>query len=88
MSTKLIVDVSLGQFLRTQRLSKGYTQVDVVRLAHLLGSNMSESTYSKIEQGKRNIFMTDFVILKVILNFSYDSVFQEFENSLDIDLIR
>jgi len=43
---KLILDVSLGDKLKTYRKIKNFTQSDVVRKAGLLGSTMSESTFS------------------------------------------
>ena len=39
-----------------------------------MGSNMSRSTYSKIETGTRNIRISDFIALKQI----YDVDFSEF----------
>ena len=80
--TKFILDIPIGDKLRHYRKIKGYTQMDVVRKAHLYGSNLSESAYSKIEQGTRNIFSSDFVILKLILGFTYDDLFKDFEESL------
>lgn len=79
---KLILDVSLGDKLKSYRKIKNYTQSDVVRKAGLLGSRMSESTYSKIEQGNRNIFISDLIILKVVLDFSYDDLFGDYEKSI------
>lgn len=76
---KLILDVSLGDKLKLIGKLK-FTQSDVVRKAGLLGSTMSESTYSKIEQGNRNIFISDLIILKVVLGFSYDDLFGDYEN--------
>lgn len=80
--TKIILDLSIGEKLRHYRSLKRYTQMDVVRKANLLGSTMSESTYSKIEQGTRNIFASDLVILKIVLGFSYEDLFSDFENSI------
>lgn len=82
MSTKLILDISIGTKLKNYRTLKGYTQMDVVRKANLYGSSMSESTYSKIEQGTRNIYASDLVILKLILDCTYDDIFQDFERQL------
>ena len=79
---KLILDVSLGDKLKTYRKIKNFTQSDVVRKAGLLGSTMSESTYSKIEQGNRNIFISALIILKVVLGFSYDDLFGDYEKSI------
>lgn len=80
--TKLILNISVGEKLKTFRKRKGYTQMQVVREANLYGSFMSESTYSKIEQGTRNIFVSDLIILKLVLEFSYDELFLDFENSI------
>lgn len=80
--TKLILDIAIGEKLRVFRTRKGYTQMEVVRKANLYGSTMSESTYSKIEQGSRNIYVSDLVILKLVLNFSYEDLFKEFEDTI------
>ena len=80
--TKIILDVNIGETLKTCRKRAGYTQMDVVRKANLYGSKMSESTYAKIEQGSRNIFASDLVILKLVLGFSYEDIFRDFENSV------
>ena len=80
--TKIILDLCIGETLKTFRKRAGYTQMDVVCKANLYGSNMSESTYSKIEQGNRNIFASDLVILKLVLGFSYEDLFGDFENSV------
>ena len=80
--TKIILDVHIGETLKAFRKRAGYTQMDVVRKANLYGSKMSESTYSKIEQGSRNIFASDLVILKLVLGFSYEDLFGDFEDSV------
>lgn len=79
---KIILDIHIGEILKTFRKRAGYTQMDVVRKANLYGSRISESTYSKIEQGSRNIFASDLVILKLVLGFSYEDIFGAFENSV------
>lgn len=80
--TKLILDIGIGEKLKNFRKRAGYTQMDVVRKANLYGSKISESTYSKIEQGSRNIFASDLVILKLVLGFSYESLFEDFEKHI------
>lgn len=80
--TKIILDIYIGEILKTFRKHLGYTQMDVVRKANLYGSKMSESTYAKIEQGSRNIYASDLVILKLVLGFSYEDLFEKFENSI------
>lgn len=80
--TKIILDICIGETLKTFRKRVGYTQMEVVQKAHLYGSKMSESTYSKIEQGSRNIHVSDLVILKLVLGFSYEDLFKKIENSI------
>ena len=36
---------------------------------------MSQSNYALIESGKRNIFLSDLITIKEILNISYDELF-------------
>ena len=84
--SKFILDMSLCENLKYYRKLKGYTQMDVVREANLYGSTMSESTYSKIEQGNRNIFISDFIILKLVLGFTYDELFQNLENIITLQV--
>lgn len=80
--TKINLDLTIGTKLKEFRVAKGYTQMDVVRKLNLYGSNMSESTYSKIEQGVRNIYLTDLILLKIVLELNYDELFGEFETEL------
>lgn len=80
--TKINLDIPLGEKLKMFRKRKGYTQMDVVRKVNLYGSTMSESTYSKIEQGTRNIYASDLVILRLVLGFSYDELFGGFEETI------
>lgn len=71
-------DVSIGENLRKLREQAGYSQSQLVAKLHLTGSNMSRSTYSKIETGTRNIRISDFIALKMI----YDIDFSEFFTDL------
>lgn len=71
-------DISIGENLRKLREQSGYSQSQLVAKLHLMGSNMSRSTYSKIETGTRNIRISDFIALKVI----YDVDFSEFFTGL------
>lgn len=80
--TKINLDIPLGEKLKMFRKRKGYTQMDVVRKVNLYGSTMSESTYSKIEQGTRNIFASDLIILRLVLGFTYDELFGGFEEAI------
>lgn len=68
-------DISIGENLRILRERFGYSQSKLVIKLHLMGSNMSRSTYSKIEKGNRNIRISDFLALKQIYDVDYSEFF-------------
>lgn len=72
---KIIPNDGLGKQLKEYRKIKGYTQMELVAKMYQYGSVLSESGYAKIEQGCRNIHMDDLAILKIILGFEYQSIF-------------
>lgn len=69
-------DISIGPNLRKLRESAGYSQSELVTKLHLLGSDMSRSTYSKIETGTRNIRIGDFIALKIVFDVDYSLFFE------------
>ena len=79
MYGKLILNIPIGVKLKQYRVRQKLTQVEVVRRANLYGSSLTESAYSKLEQGNRNILLSDLIILKLILGFDYEDLFGENE---------
>lgn len=73
---RFLQDISIGENLRKLREQFGYSQSQLVAKLHLLGSNMSRSTYSKIETGNRNIRISDFIALKSIYNVDFSAFFE------------
>ena len=69
-------DVNMGKNFRKLRLQHKYSQEELVAKLNLLGSNMSRSTYSKIETGNRNIRISDFIALKMIYNVDFSVFFE------------
>lgn len=69
-------DVNIGKNLRKLRLQHNYSQEELVAKLNLFGSNMSRSTYSKIETGSRNIRISDFIALKMIYNVDFSVFFE------------
>lgn len=70
-----IQDVNIGNNLRSLREQFGYSQYRLVVKLQLMGSNMSRSTYSKIENGNRNIRISDFLALKQIYDVDFSAFF-------------
>ena len=76
---KLLQDknVYIGKNLKWLRLEKGMSQMDMVTKIQLYGRNMSRANYAHIEQGIRNIYVSDLILIKEILAVSYDEIFAE-----------
>ncbi len=68
-------DINIGNNLKTLRKRFGYSQSELVTKLQLMGSNVSRSTYSKIEAGTRNIRISDFIALKQIYNVDFSEFF-------------
>lgn len=73
---KLLQDMSIGQNLQKLRTKAGMTQMAVVAQLQILGSKMDRTTYVKIENGVRNIKISDLVALKAIFNVPFDAFFE------------
>lgn len=65
----------LGRHLRDIRISKGLTQEKVAARLQLTGCDITRSSVAKIEVGQRHIYPDELVLLKDILNISYDELF-------------
>lgn len=73
---KLIQDISFGENLQRIRKACNLSQYDVVRELQLRGRDMSRANYAHIEQGIRNIFVSDLVLLRDIFGVSYEEFFK------------
>ena len=73
---KLIQNLSIGRNLRKLREARGLTQEDVCARMAQLGRPMLQSAYSQIETGRRNLFVSDQIALRTVLNAQYDDFFR------------
>lgn len=65
----------LGRHLRDVRISKSLTQEKVAARLQLAGCDITRSSVAKIDVGQRHIYPDELVLLKDILNISYDELF-------------
>ena len=70
---KLITNVVFSENLKRIRKESGLTQEKTVKELQLLGSTISRSTYSLIEMGRGNIFISELVGLQKIFKFKYNT---------------
>ena len=73
---KFLQDVHIGDNLQRLRLARNLSQYDMVAKLQLLGRNMSRANYAHIEQGVRNIYISDLMLFKEILNVRYEEFFE------------
>lgn len=74
--TKLLGTEELGRNIRRLRLSCGLTQEQTVARLQLLGSPLSRSTFSLIEMGRGNLFVSDLVALREVFQADYSEFFR------------
>jgi len=74
---KLLGNELLGRNIQKIRLDHGLTQEQTVAKLQVLGSPLSRSTYSLIEMGRGNIFVSDLVALKTVFNVEYAEFFRD-----------
>ena len=72
---KLLINKRFSENLIRIRKKKGLTQEQTVAKMQLLGSPISRSTYSLIELGRGNIFISDLVGLKQIFEVDFEEFF-------------
>ncbi len=75
--SKLLGNKILGKNIRRIRISCGLTQDQTVAKLQVLGSPISRSTYSLIEMGRGNIFVSDLVGLQKVFHVSYEEFFKD-----------
>ncbi|KUO62063.1 MAG: XRE family transcriptional regulator [Gracilibacter sp. BRH_c7a] len=73
---KLLQDVHIGDNIQRLRKNRNFSQTDMVTKLQLLGRSMSRANYAHIEQGIRNIYISDLILLKKILNVDYEDFFK------------
>lgn len=72
---KILRDCNIGHNIRNIRLSRGFTQEEVVAGLQLLGSPLHRVSYAQIESGRNNIFVSDLVALQKFFNVDYSEFF-------------
>ena len=69
-------DLDIGANIQKLRKAKGLTQLEVIAKLNLMGLEMTQSTYSKLETNRMNIRVSELVALTKILNVDYNAFFE------------
>lgn len=75
--TKLLSNEILGKNIKRIRESCGLTPEQTAARLQVLGSPLSRSTYSLIELGRGNLYVSDLVGLKQVFQVSYEEFFRD-----------
>lgn len=76
---KIRPDMDIGQNIQKLRRQSNLTQEQVIAKMHLMGLEISKSTYAKIENNRMNIKVSELMALKTI----FDAEIQDFFANLE-----
>ena len=69
------IEKKIGNNIRTIREKMGFTQEYVATKLQLKGCDITRSAVAKIEVGQRHLYPDEIILLKEILNTSYEKIF-------------
>ena len=69
------VESIVGYNIKYLRESKGRTQDYLATKLQLNGCDITRSAVAKIEVGQRHLYPDEIILIKKILNVSYDDIF-------------
>lgn len=69
------IEKRIGQNIRAIRENKNMTQETLATKLQLEGCDITRSAVAKIEVGQRHLYPDEIVLIKNILNTSYEEIF-------------
>ena len=69
------IENKIGNNVRTLREQKNLTQEYVASQMQLNGCDITRSALAKIEVGQRHLYPDEIILIKKILNVSFDEIF-------------
>lgn len=69
------IETKVGNNIRAIRESKGMTQDTLAAKLQLLGCDITRSAVAKIEVGQRHLYPDEIILIRRILNTSFDAIF-------------
>lgn len=71
----IIVEKRVGKNIRELREKSGMTQELLSAKLQLNGCDITRSAVAKIEVGQRHLYVDEIILIKEILNVSYEEIF-------------
>lgn len=70
------IEKKIGENLRELRVKAGFTQEMLSAKLQLEGCDITRSALAKIEVGQRHLYPDEVVLIKKILNVSFEEIFK------------
>lgn len=70
------IEAKVGSNIRRIRESKGMTQDTLAAKLQLSGCDITRSAVAKIEVGQRHLYPDEIILIRKILNTSFDAIFE------------
>ncbi|MBQ9149160.1 MAG: helix-turn-helix transcriptional regulator [Oscillospiraceae bacterium] len=71
-----LVEKKVGSNIRKIREAKGMTQDSLAAKLQLNGCDITRSAIAKIEVGQRHLYPDEIILIRKILNTSFDEIFE------------
>lgn len=71
-----VVENKVGNNIRKIREAKGMTQEMLAAKLQLNGCDITRSAIAKIEVGQRHLYPDEIILMRKILNTSYEEIFE------------
>ena len=69
------IEKQVGQNIRILREQKGMTQEQLAAKLQLNGCDITRSAVAKIEVGQRHLYPDEVILIRKILNVSFEAIF-------------
>lgn len=69
------IEKRVGQNIRLHRENRGFTQEYISTKLQLEGCDITRSALAKIEVGQRHLYSDEIILLRKILDISYEDIF-------------
>lgn len=70
------IETKVGNNIRSIRESRGITQDALAAKLQLLGCDITRSAVAKIEVGQRHLYPDEIILIRKILNTTYEDIFE------------
>ena len=71
-----LIETKVGNNIRRIREAKGMTQDALAAKLQLLGCDITRSAVAKIEVGQRHLYPDEIILIRKILNTTFDAIFE------------